>query len=115
MNDITSKPFSSTNKTTFRIYFKDMDTQQTNLTELQTELKNKVCILYNTELEHILKEFKELFLNITKFIAQIDFFTCNAKNAVEKCYIKPIIVNSEESFINAEKMCPILSTCLICM
>jgi DNA mismatch repair protein MutS len=104
MSDITSKPFSSTNKTTLKIYFKDMNDHQSNLTDLQTELKNKVSELYIRELDYILLEFKELFLNITKFIAQIDFFTCNAKNAVEKCYIKPIIVNSEESYINAEKI-----------
>jgi len=104
MNDITSKPFSSTNKTNLKIYFKDMDTHQSNLTELQTELKNKVGELYIAELGYIVKEFKELFLHITRFISHVDFFTCNAKNAVEKCYVKPSILSSEESYIKAEKI-----------
>ena len=103
MNVIKSKPFSMTNKSNLKIYFKDMETYQINLTNLQSELKSKIYDTYLNELEYIKIHFYILFPHITDFIGKIDFFSCNAKNAVEKCYFKPT-VTSGESYLKAEKI-----------
>ena len=104
LEDISSKPFSSTNKTTLKIYFKDMDKYQSSLSELQCELKNAIYNEYMAELEYIKIQFQKLFKHLIKLIEQIDFFCCNAKNAVEKCYVRPVVKHEEESYIKAEKL-----------
>ena len=103
MNDIASRPFSSSNKTMLKICFKDMEIFQTNLTTMQTDIKNKICEEYINVLDTIKLDFSNFFKIATNFIGKIDFFSCNAKNAVEKCYSKPVIVEGE-SFIKAKKI-----------
>lgn len=102
LNDISSKPFSNNNTTTLKIYFKDMSIRQSELIELQKEIKLQTKDLYLEELEYIYKNFNILFKNITDFIGKIDFYCCNASNAINYCYTKPIIKISNDSYIKAE-------------
>ena len=106
LNDISFKPFSSTNKTTYKIIFKNMNENQINLTDLQDELKIKVKDSYLNILKYIYDNFGDLFQKITNFVSNIDFFSCNAKNAVENCYIRPNIIKNEisESYIIAKSL-----------
>ena len=106
LNDISFKPFSSTNKTTYKIIFKNMNENQINLTDLQDELKIKVKDSYLNILKYIYDNFGDLFQKITNFGSNIDFFSCNAKNAVENCYIRPNIIKNEisESYIIAKSL-----------
>ena len=104
ISDISSKPVSANNKTQLKIIFKGMNESQTRLSELQSEFKNKVIEKYFEELEYFYKEYNVLFKDISAFVAHVDFFSCNAKNAIEKCYIRPKISESENSFIKTEKI-----------
>jgi DNA mismatch repair protein MutS len=104
INDIKTEPFSSSNKTTLKIIFKDMGVNQVKLIELQNEFSQKVFDYYMSEVEYYKNEYSSIFNNITEFISKLDFFCNNAKNAVEKCYVRPIIVEGDESFIKAEKI-----------
>lgn len=102
LDDITAKPFSTTNKTVLKISFKGMSDNQILLNELQSTLKKQIIELYLNELEYFCENFGNIFNNITEFIAKVDFFSCNAKNAIENCYIRPNIVNNESSYIKTE-------------
>ena len=104
MEDIKNKPVSANNKTQLKITFTNMNENQTKLTELQSEIKNKIIEKYLEELEYFYKEYGNLFQDISLVIAHIDFFSCNAKNAVEKCYTRPEISKSDNSFIKTEKI-----------
>ena len=104
LDDISSKPYSVSNKTTLKLSFKGMTENQSKITELQDEIKKKVSELYLKELEQFYENYGKLFENITSFIAKIDFYSCNAKNAHEYCYVKPIIVENDESYVKAEKI-----------
>ena len=107
LKDISSKSFSPSNKTTLKIFFKDMDNNQMKLLELQNELKNKIIELYKLELEYLGNEFIDLFKNIIEFIKSVDFYCNNAKNAVLNCYCKPNIVDCKEdkdSYIKTTKI-----------
>jgi DNA mismatch repair protein MutS len=102
LDDITCKPFSSNNTTTLKIFFKDMNMYQTQLTDLQNEIKNRTKEFYLEELQYLYENFNELFKNITNFISKVDFYSCNANNAINYCYTKPILTNCSDSYIKAE-------------
>ena len=104
LKDITSKPYSSNNKTVLKLTFKGMLENQSKIIELQNEIKTKVTELYLKELEYFYDNFGDYFKNLTDFIAKIDFYSCNAKNAIDFCYTKPNIFENEESYIKAEKI-----------
>lgn len=105
LSDISSKPFSSSNTSTLKISFKDMDTSQFKLTELQNVLKEHILEYYNRELEFIHGRYEKLFVTMCYFISQVDFYCCNAKNALERCYKRPCISRRcDESYIKAEKV-----------
>ena len=102
LKDITTKPFSSSNTANLKIIFKDMDKNQTQLIELQNEFKEMIVQYYTNELIHIQTEFSDIFTDISDFVSKVDFFCCNAKNAVEKCYVRPDIRSSDGlSYIKA--------------
>ena len=105
--DFSSKPYSANNKTLFKLTFKGMLENQSKITEMQNEIKTKVTELYLKELECFYENYGNLFENINSFISKVDFYCCNAKNAVENCYTKPKIVDRnvcDDSYIIAEKI-----------
>lgn len=104
IDDISSKPFSTNNKTMLKLTFKGMLENQSKINELQNEIRIKVSDLYLKELEDFYENYGKLFEIITSFIANIDFYCCNAKNAIENCYIKPNLIHNEESYIKAESI-----------
>jgi DNA mismatch repair protein MutS len=101
LKDISSKSFSSSNTANLKIMFKNMDSNQLKLIELQNEFKEIIKYYYFEQLMYIQLEFKNIFTEVSEFVAKVDFYCCNAKNAVEKCYIRPVIREESESFINA--------------
>jgi len=101
LKDISAKPFSSSNTANLKIRFTDMDTNQIKLIELQNEFKENIIKFYIEELEFLYNEYGDMFSSLNDFICKIDFFSCNAKNASENCYVKPIINTEKKSFIKA--------------
>jgi DNA mismatch repair protein MutS len=104
LDDISSKPFSTNNKTMLRLTFRGMLENQSKINELQNDIRIKVSELYLKELDDFYQNYGKLFEIITSFIAQIDFYCCNAKNATENCYVKPHVIESDESYIKAENI-----------
>jgi DNA mismatch repair protein MutS len=102
--DIKSEPLSSNNKSYLKIIFKGMYKSQIRLNELHSEFRNMIQVLYFEQLDYFYKEYECFFKNIIQFICELDFFCCNAKNAIENCYSRPILTDSEDSFIKAEKI-----------
>ena len=111
LSDIKTESFSSTNKTTLKIIFKNMESEQLKLIELQNKFNDEVYTLYKKEIDNYNSEFSSIFDPLTTFVSEIDFYCNNASIAVQKCYSKPIISDTEDSFINAIKIRhPIIET-----
>jgi len=104
LKDIDTKPLTINNKTTLKIIFKGMDTNQIKLIELQNKLREKIIEFYLFELDFIYKNFGNNFNIITNFIADIDFYSNNAFNSISNCYCKPKIIEDSESYIKSEKI-----------
>jgi len=102
--DIKSEALSSNNKSYLKISFKGMYKSQIRLNELHSEFRNMIQVLYFEQLDYFYKEYESFFKNIIEFICELDFFCCNAKNAIENCYSRPILTETEDSFIKAEKI-----------
>jgi DNA mismatch repair protein MutS len=102
LDNFSSKPYSVNNKTLLKLSFKGMLENQSKITELQNEIKIKVSELYLKELKYFYENYGIIFEDICDFVSKIDFYSCNSKNAVENCYVKPTIIEEEESYIKAE-------------
>jgi DNA mismatch repair protein MutS len=81
-----------------------MDINQIKLIELQNKFREKIAELYQMEIEYIYKIYGNIFTSIISFVSLVDFYCNNAKNAIKKCYCKPIVINQDTSFISAKKM-----------
>lgn len=101
LKDITTKSITPNNKTILKIIFKDMYENQNKLNDLYDSIKTKIVELYMKELHYITDNYSTLFLKTNEFISKVDFYSCNAKNAVDLCYIKPIICKEDQSYIKA--------------
>lgn len=104
LKDIITKPFSSSNTKTLKISFKNMDSKQIELIDLQNSLEKDIYNRYIEEIEYYKTNFSDIFGNIGEFISKIDFFSNNAYNSIENCYSRPIIVDNSNSFIKATKI-----------
>ena len=102
--DIKSEPLTVNNKSYLKITFKGMYKSQSKLNELQSEFRKMIENLYFQELDYFYKEYEIMFKSIIQFICELDFYCCNSKNAVENCYCRPVITDTEDSYIKAEKI-----------
>ena len=102
--DIKSEPLSVNNKSYLKITFKGMYKSQIKLNELHSEFRKMIENLYFQELDLFYKNYELLFKNIINFICELDFYCCNSKNAIDNCYSRPNITETEDSFIKAEKI-----------
>ena len=104
LKDIDAKPLTVNNKTSLKIIFKGMDSSQIKLIELQNKFREKIIEFYLIELDYIYNKFGNNFINITKFISDIDFYSNNAFNSISNCYCKPNIYENSESYIKAQQI-----------
>ena len=104
LEDIKVESLTAKNTTNLKVIFKDMDYSQIKLIKLQNKFKDCIIKTYLNELEHIYENFGTIFNSITSFICHIDFFCNNVKNALDNCYTRPIIKNSNQSYIKAEQI-----------
>jgi DNA mismatch repair protein MutS len=101
LDDVTIKSITPNNKTVLKIIFKNMYENQSKLNEIQENIRSKIIELYLEEIDFIIETYSNLFLNINKFISKVDFYSCNAKNAITFCYTRPEIYKDEYSYIKA--------------
>lgn len=104
LDDINTKPYSVSNKTQLKVCFTDMDSTQIKLFDMQSEFKSKLQFYYEKELEYVHETYKTLFDSMIQLISQVDFYCCNAYNSVKNCYIKPELIEDEDSYIISEKL-----------
>ena len=104
LDDINTKPYSVSNKTQLKVYFTDMDSTQIKLMDMQSEFKSKLQFYYEKELQYIQDTYKTLFESMIQFVSQLDFYCCNAYNSLKNCYIKPELIEDEDSYIISEKL-----------
>lgn len=108
IDDISSKPLSANNKNMLKIVFKGMNENQTKLSELQSEFRNKITNYYLSELDFISNSFSNLFTSVIEFVSKIDIYSNNAFNSCELSLRRPEIINEPFGFIKANKIRHIL-------
>jgi DNA mismatch repair protein MutS len=94
------------NKNTYKLTCPQLQSINNKIEEIQLLLLENIKNRYNDFLEKIGNKYKEVFLDMTKYISNIDWLYSCAKNAIENCYIKPIIkdINKGKSYIDAKEL-----------
>ena len=103
-DEIKTQALSVNNKTQLKLSSKIMHENQNNLLDIQREFRERISELYINEISCCYEKYGNLIENCIEFVTLIDFYTTNAKNAVEFCYVKPVVRESTYSFMIAKKI-----------
>lgn len=98
----TSQPYSATNKTVVRIFFKDMDTIQQHIHTQTSELRLLVKERYLIDIASYIS-FAPFMERLVTFIATLDVGVTSAKHADQFRYTRPM-VSENRSFIRAKSV-----------
>ncbi len=118
---ITKKRYETAlnkNKSLMEKYEKKTNANNNNYKLFSKEMMEITAIIENTqnEIQEITTKeylkFLEVFINknnknldiIISILTDLDITSCNAKNAFEFCYYKPVITNQNNSYLNAENL-----------
>lgn len=98
----TCQPYSSTNKTIVRVFFKDMDTLQQQIHTQTAELRALVKEQYLIDIASYVS-YAPFMERLVTFIATLDVGVTSAKHADTFRYTRPIVVE-DRSFIRARSV-----------
>lgn len=103
--DIETRKISNTS-TSSRLSYKVFDDINDHIQELKGRLKDRVLSVFNNQVKSFHDEFYCAFGSIVDTIANVDYITTNAKNAIKYLYKRPYIDRSQSSkpFVKACKM-----------
>jgi len=97
--------YDEKNKNDTKIFFKDFNNKSTDTITLKEKLIDLVTKKYKDLMSGYGQKYKEMFKDINKCIAMIDFLKSCAKTAKMYNYCKPQIVPQEnKGYIDAKKM-----------
>jgi len=103
MNNFEKK--LTTNNTSYKLTSKEINDASHIIENTQNEIQNIVIKEYINFLETFINKNKTYFDIIINKLTELDINSCNAKNAFEYCYYKPIIdLNTDNSYIKAENL-----------
>ncbi len=93
------------NNSNYKLTSDDIIDASFKIEKIQDEIQTIMNKEYSNFLIKFLEINKESFDIIIKNLTELDINSCNAKNAFDYCYYKPIIdLNSTNSFLNAENL-----------
>jgi DNA mismatch repair protein MutS len=87
-----------------KIYNTEIDEQNYRLLEIKENIKVLFNRYYTIFIDEFLSKFGKTFDLIIQGIAEIDFYSANAYNAVQFNYCKPKIQESKDSFLQATQL-----------
>jgi DNA mismatch repair protein MutS len=103
-DSLQHQPLSANNKTIVKITFKNMYENQVKLNDLQNELRQQTIKLYYDDLVYINDTYHQIFYDLSKYVANIDFYSNNAINAIKYCYTRPTIVKNHSGYVKAKSI-----------
>ena len=94
-----------TNNTTYKITSKEINDASKIIENTQNEIQLLITKEYLIFLENFINKNKKKLDDIIKKISDLDIYTCNARNAIDYCYHKPLLdLSGSNSFIKAENL-----------
>jgi DNA mismatch repair protein MutS len=91
------------NNNNYKLTSAEINEASTILERRQDEISKKVIIKYQDFLSNISKNQIDILTKIIEELTELDISCCNAKNAFDFCYYRPIIKDGV-SFLNAENL-----------
>lgn len=88
----------------YKLCNNEMAIQSSMMNRLNQQIASKVLKHYQEFVQMFVEKYGVLIDTIVKMIVRIDIACCCARNAVEYCYIRPIIQGCKSSFIKAKNM-----------
>jgi DNA mismatch repair protein MutS len=92
------------NKSKIKLYCENFNIINLSIKENTEIIKKKINIYYNNFLQEISDEFNDLFIYMSQYISEVDWYYSCAKNSVDYKYVKPTIIENENknSFISCK-------------
>jgi len=94
----------TTNNNSYKLTSIDINEASTIIERRQEEISKKTILEYQKYLSNISNNQIKLLTNIIEELTELDINSCNAKNAFEYCYYRPIIKDNKGSYINTENL-----------
>ncbi len=98
------KKIIGTNNNNIKLTSKDINDASTIIETTEQKIQSIVIKEYLNFLSKFLIDNKSNLEIIIDELRELDINNCNAKNAFDYCYYKPVIVNCQNSFIKAENL-----------
>ena len=93
----------TTNNNSYKLTSADINEASTIIERRQDEISKKVIIKYQEFLSNISKNQIDILTKIIEELTELDISCCNARNAFDFCYYRPIIKDGG-SYLNAENL-----------
>ena len=93
----------TTNNNSYKLTSADINEASTIIERRQDEISKKVILKYQEFLSNIPKNQIDILTKIIEELTELDISCCNAKNAFDFCYYRPIIKDGG-SYLNAENL-----------
>ena len=93
----------TTNNNSYKITSADINEASTIIERRQDEISKKVILKYQEFLSNISKNQIDILTKIIEELTELDISCCNAKNAFDFCYYRPIIKDGG-SYLNVENL-----------
>jgi DNA mismatch repair protein MutS len=93
----------TTNNNSYKLTSADINEASTIIERRQDEISKKVILKYQEFLSIIPKNQIDILTKIIEELTELDISCCNAKNAFDFCYYRPIIKDGG-SYLNAENL-----------
>lgn len=89
---------------TSKIFLPELEKNSDKIIQLTNQLKLIIKDTYIKELNNLLNKFNDIIDKITNIITFIDYIKSGAKISILYNYTKPILIESEKSYIRVEKL-----------
>ena len=93
----------TTNNNSYKLTSADINEASTIIERRQEEISKKVIYKYQEFLSNISKNQIDILIKIIDELTELDISCCNARNAFDFCYYRPIIKDGG-SYLNAENL-----------
>jgi DNA mismatch repair protein MutS len=93
----------TTNNNSYKLTSADINEASTIIERRQDEISKKVILKYQEFLSNISKNQIDILIKIIDELTELDISCCNARNAFDFCYYRPIIKDGG-SYLNAENL-----------
>ena len=95
---------ANSTKNNIKLFNEEINKNNVKYITYKSLIKEKTIIEYENYVKYILEKYEQLFEFSINTIENLDVTTCNAYNADKYSYNKPVIKQSEESFVDFKNL-----------